>query len=134
MGALAIDDRKYARVLAKILPRVITNDEEHERMLAEVEKLMDKGEQRTPEQDAALELMVRLVQDYEEKHHPLPDPSPGEMLVYLMELRGLKQADMVPIFKSRGYVSDVIHGKRAISRGLARQLAGFFNVSADLFI
>ena len=61
MGALAIDDRKYARVLAKILPRVITNDEEHERMLAEVEKLMDKGEQRTPEQDAALELMVRLV-------------------------------------------------------------------------
>ncbi len=134
MGALAINDRKYARVLAKILPRVITNDEEHERMLAEVEKLMDKGEQRTPEQDAALELMVRLVQDYEEKHHPLPDPSPGEMLVYLMELRGLKQADMVPIFKSRGYVSDVIHGKRAISRGLVRQLAGFFNVSADLFI
>ena len=31
MGALVIDDRKYARVLAKILPRVITNDEEHER-------------------------------------------------------------------------------------------------------
>ena len=56
MGSLAIDDRKYARVLAKILPRVITNDEEHERMLAEVEKLMDKGAQRTPEQDAALEL------------------------------------------------------------------------------
>ena len=33
-----------------------------------------------------------------------------------MEQRGLKQADLVPIFKSRGYVSDVINGKRAISK------------------
>ena len=39
MGALVIDNRKYARVLAKVLPRVITTDEENERMLAEVEKL-----------------------------------------------------------------------------------------------
>ena len=42
MGALAIDDRKYARVLAKVLPRVITSGKEHARMLAEAEKLMDK--------------------------------------------------------------------------------------------
>ena len=100
----------------------------------EIENLMDQGEQRSPEQDAALELMVRLVQYYEEKHHPLPDASPSEVLTYLMEQRGLKQADLVPIFKSRGYVSDVIHGKRAISKAAARQLAAFFNVSAELFI
>jgi HTH-type transcriptional regulator/antitoxin HigA len=56
------------------------------------------------------------------------------MLAYLMEQRGLKQADLVPIFKSRGYVSDVINGKRAISKALAKQLAVFFNVSAGMFI
>jgi HTH-type transcriptional regulator/antitoxin HigA len=134
MGALVIDDRKYARVLAKVLPRVITTDEEHERMLAEVETLMDKGERRTAEEDAALELMVCLVKDYEEEHHPLADPTPQEMLVYLMEQRGLKQADLLPIFKSRGYVSDVINAKRGISKIHARQLAGFFKVSASLFI
>ena len=86
----------------------ITTAREHERTLAEVEKLMDERDQRTPEQDAALELMVRLVQDYEEKHHPVPDPSPAEMLAYLMEQGGLKQADLVPLFKSSGYVSDVL--------------------------
>ena len=134
MGALAIDDKKYARVLAKVLPRVITTDEEHERMLAAVEKLMDKSEHRTAEEDTALDLMVRLIKDYEEEHHPLPDPTPHEMLVYLMEQRGLKQADLLPIFKSRGYVSDVINEKRAISRSHARQLAEFFKVSANLFI
>ena len=134
MGALAIDDRKYARVLAKVLPRVIATAGEHERLLAEVETLMDKGEYRSKEEDAALDLMVRLIKDYEEAHHPLPDPSPHEMLAYLMEKRGLKQADLVPIFNSRGYVSDVINGKRAISRAHARRLADFFKVAADVFI
>src|ERR1700704_2211132 len=134
MGALVIDNKKYARVLAKVLPRVITTGEEHERLLAEVEKLMDKGERRTAEEDAALELMVRLIKDYEEEHHPLPDPSPHEMLVYLMEQWNLKQADLLPIFKSKGYASDVINGKRGISKVHAKQLAEFFKVSPNLFI
>ena len=72
--------------------------------------------------------------DYEEEHHPLPDPSPHEMLLYLMEQRGLKQADLLPIFKSRGYVSYVINAKRAIRKTHARQLAEFFKVSASVFI
>src|SRR5579863_2111244 len=134
MGALVIDNKKYARVLAKVLPKVIATDEEDERMLAAVEKLMDKGERRTPEEDAALELMVRLIKDYEEERHPLPDSSPREMLVYLMEQRGLKQADLLPIFKSRGYVSDVVHAKRAISKAHAKELAAFFRVSVNLFL
>jgi len=134
MGSLVIDNKRYGRVLAKVLPRVITTGEEHERMLAEVERLMDKGERRTAEEGAALDLMVRLIKDYEAEHHPLSDPSPHEMLVYLMEQRSLKQADLLPIFKSRGYVSDVINAKRGISKVHAKQLAEFFKVSASLFI
>jgi HTH-type transcriptional regulator/antitoxin HigA len=134
MGALVIDEKKYARVLAKVLPRVIGSDEEHERVLAEIEELMDRGERRTREEDTALDLMVRLIQDYERERHPLADPSPSEMLAYLMEKRGLRQVDLVPIIKSRGYVSDIVNGKRAISKAHARRLAEFFKVSADLFI
>jgi len=103
-------------------------------MLARVEGLMDRGERRTVEEDAALDLVVRLVTDYEEAHCPLPQPAPREMLLYLMEQRGLKQADLAPIFRSRGYVSDVVNGKRAISRSHARQLAEYFKVSVDLFV
>ncbi len=134
MGALTINEKKYGRVLARLLPRIITTEEEHERMLAEVEKLMDKGERRTAEQDAALDLMVRLIQDYDERNYPLPDPSPVEMLTYLLEQRGLKQADLEPVFKSKGYVSDVLNGRRAISKVLAKRLAAFFNVPVGLFI
>ena len=120
MGALTIDNKEYGRVLARVLPRVIETDEEHERLLGEVERLMDKAEHRTAEEDAALELMVRLIQDYDERHYPLPDPGPREMLLYLMEQRSLKRADLVPIFKSNGYVSDVVSGRRAISKARAK--------------
>jgi HTH-type transcriptional regulator/antitoxin HigA len=51
-----------------------------------------------------------------------------------MEQWSLKQADLLPIFKSRGYVSDVINAKRAISKAHAKRLAEFFRVSANLFI
>jgi HTH-type transcriptional regulator / antitoxin HigA len=103
-------------------------------MLAEVEKLMDKGENRAAEEDTALDLMVRLIKDYEAEHHALPDPSPHEMLVYLMEQRNLKQADLLPIFKSRGYASDVINARRGVSEVHTKHLAEFFKVSENLFI
>ena len=134
MGALLIDERKNARVLARVLPRVIASAAEHDRLLAEVEKLMDQGEHRSAEEDAALELMVRLIQDYEQTAHAMTEPTPKEMLVYLMEQKNLKQADLLPLFHSRGYVSDVVNGKRAISRVHARQLAEFFQVSAAVFL
>jgi HTH-type transcriptional regulator/antitoxin HigA len=134
MGALTFDNKEYGRVLARVLPRVIPTDEEHERLLGEVESLMDKGEHRTAEEDTALELIVRLIQDYDERHYPLPDPGPREMLVYLMEQRGLKQADLIPIFRSSGYVSDVVSGRRAISKARAKELAAFFKVSPEVFI
>ena len=51
---------------------------------------MDRAEGRTADEDAALDLMVRLIKGYEEEHHPLPYPSPHEMLVYLMEQRSWK--------------------------------------------
>ncbi|HTP89303.1 MAG TPA: hypothetical protein VMJ34_20275 [Bryobacteraceae bacterium] len=134
MGALVIDDKKYARVLARVLPRVITTKMDYEQTLSRVEGLMDKGERRTVEEDAALELMVRLIGAYENEHFPIPDVEPREMLAYLMEQRGLRQADLVPIFKSRGYVSEVLSGKRGISKAHARQLGEFFHLSADVFI
>jgi hypothetical protein len=67
--------------------------------------------------------VVRLIQDYDERNYPLPDPSPVEMLTYLLEQRGLKQADLEPVFRSKGCVSDVLNGRRAISKG-ACQTAG----------
>ncbi len=56
------------------------------------------------------------------------------MLCHLAEARGLRQSDLLPIFGSRGYASDVMNGKRGISKVKAEELAAFFRVSPELFL
>jgi HTH-type transcriptional regulator/antitoxin HigA len=51
-----------------------------------------------------------------------------------MEERNLRQADLLPVFGSRSVASDVLNGKRSISKAHARGLAQFFHVSPSLFI
>jgi antitoxin component HigA of HigAB toxin-antitoxin module len=68
MGSLTanIDEKRYGRLLAKTVPRVIATEEEHRRALTLVESLMEKGERNMSlEEDALLDLMTNLIRDYE---------------------------------------------------------------------
>ena len=104
-------------------------------MVAAVETLLDKGEQRlSPEESALLETMAILIQAYDDRHHPLPPVAPNKTLAYLMETSGLAPKDLLPVFGTRGRVSEVLNGKRSISKEQAKKLASVFKVAADLFI
>ena len=59
---------------------------------------------------------------------------PYEMLAYLMETSGRAAKDLLPVFGTRGRVSEVLNGKRSISKEQAKKLASLFKVSVDLFI
>ena len=103
-------------------------------MLALAERLIDKGANRTPEEDQLFELGARLNEDFEEEHYPIPDAPPHRILRFLMERNDLRQSDLPPIFGSRGYVSDVVNGKCAISKTHAKALGKMFHVSPEVFI
>ena len=129
----AIDRQKYGKLLARTLPAVIETETENEHFLTEIEKLIDK-DQRSAEEDKLLDLMTTLVEDFEEKNYPIPDAPPHEALRELMASRGLKQRDLLDIFGSDGIASEVVNGKRNISRAHAKSLAEYFHVPVDLFI
>jgi len=131
---LAINTRRYAKLLAETLPVVIETEAENERMLAKVENLIDKGEKLTAEEQALLRLMTHLIQDFEDRHYQLNASTPRGILLELMEARGVKASELWGVLGSRGTTSEVISGKRGISKAQARALAQFFNVSAELFI
>lgn len=104
-------------------------------MLAAIWELMKKGEGKlSAEELALLELMSVLVEHFEEEHYPIPDSPPHQILQHLMEARNIKQADLVGILGGRGRVSELVNGKRAISKTQAKALAHFFNVTAEHFI
>lgn len=131
---LIINTRRYAKLLAETLPVVIDTETENERMLAKVEKLIDKGEKLTAEEQALLRLMTHLIQDFEDRHYHLNASTPRGILLELMESRSVKPSELWGVLGSRGTTSEVISGKRGISKTQARALAQFFNVSAELFI
>jgi HTH-type transcriptional regulator/antitoxin HigA len=129
-----IDSRKYGRLLAKTLPAVIETEKEYERLLAEVKKLLRKGERISAEEEKLLDLMSVLIENYEDEHHPIPDAPPHAVLQMLMEDRNLRQKDRVHLLGSSGVASEAINGKRSISKTQAKALGKFFNVSPELFI
>jgi HTH-type transcriptional regulator/antitoxin HigA len=133
--AIAIDRKKYTQLLSQTRPARITNDIEYGRLLAETERLMDKAEEElSPEESTLLDLLVTLIDQYEEQRYLIAPASPHEVLHHLMEARGLTHKDVWPLFGSKGVASEVLNGKRAISKVQAKKLAEFFHVSPAVFI
>lgn len=129
------DPNAYANLLVEYLPGVIQTEAENEKALAIVLQLMKKGERgRSPEESRLLELLVTLVEDFEEKAYPLGSSNPAVALRELMNEHELKQTDMVEIFGSQGTVSLVLNGKREISKSQARKLSERFRLPIDIFI
>lgn len=129
-----IDSARYKRLLSQTMPVIIETEAENERMLKVIEKLMNAGENLSPEEEKLLKLLTRLVEDFEERYYHPRDATPLEVLQHLMESREVKQTNLWEVFGSKGIASEVLNGKRSISKAHARALANYFNVSADLFI
>jgi HTH-type transcriptional regulator/antitoxin HigA len=134
MSTATIDDRKYQKLLDRALPVVIRSETEYRRLMKAVEELIEMPEQKlTAEEGRLLELLSMLLEEYEDRVRPLPKTDPGKMLAHLLEERGLKAADLAAILpKSR--VSEIVGGRRAISKDQAKGLAEFFRVPVELFL
>ena len=133
---LTFNQSQYTELLIKYQPKVIETEQEYRQALAVVEHFVFKKE-RSLEELALYDLALMLVKDYESKICPMDDwrtQSPTEMLQYLLESSGKKQSDLVGIIGSSGIVSEVVNGKRSISKSQAKKLGEMFQVSPSLFI
>jgi HTH-type transcriptional regulator / antitoxin HigA len=129
------DPQAYANLLVEYLPGVIRSEKENEKAIEMAGRLMRKGKRsRSPEENRLLELLVTLIEDFEEKAYPMGPSNPAVALRELMREHNLKQTDMVDIFGSQGTVSQVLNGKREISKSQARKLSERFRLSIDVFI
>jgi HTH-type transcriptional regulator/antitoxin HigA len=134
MGVTTIDDKRYAMLLARTRPRVIESDEELYRAASLLEQLDFAKRELTAEQRTLQKLLAQLIQNYDDARHAMPKVTPNEALAILMEQQGLRQIDLVELVGSRGMVSDILSGRRGISKAVAVRLAERFHVSVDLFL
>lgn len=92
------------------------------------------GDDESHELIGLLDLVAKLVQEYENEKVVIPDAAPGEVLRFLMAQNGLSQADLADVLGGQSIVSAVLSGKRQINARQAKALAIRFSVAAESFI
>jgi HTH-type transcriptional regulator / antitoxin HigA len=127
-----IDEKAYRQLIAKSLPHVIHTEEENERYVAELEALHSR-EQLTPEEEQLAELLTLLIEDFESRNYQIQAAEPVEIVCELMDANGLKQADLIDVFGTRSIASEVLSGKRDLSKTHIEKLSQRFHVSPEVF-
>ena len=134
-----LNKKNYLQLLdtIQIIPKIVETEAEYEEYLAVTENLIAKKDSRTQEETTLFRLLVKLIEDYEEQVYSLNDwgnLAPHEILQHLLESSNTKQIDLVGIIStSKGLISSIVNGKRAISKEQAKKLAIYFKVSPSLF-
>jgi HTH-type transcriptional regulator/antitoxin HigA len=115
--------------------QAITSERHYRAMVGFMNGLLDEiGDRESHPLMGLLDIVTVFVADYEERHEPIPQGSPAEVLRFLMDQHDLKQADLAELFGAQSNVSEVLSGKREINARQARALASRFGVSTAAFV
>ncbi|MCQ5472821.1 HTH-type transcriptional regulator/antitoxin HigA [Pantoea sp. AN62] len=110
----------------KIKP--IHNEADYEAALAAVSPLFDNEPEPGTEAGDFLEVMILLIEKYEQEHYPIEAPDPVEAIKFRMEQMGLTAKDLVPAIGRQNRVYEVLNNKRALTLPMIRNLHNMFNI------
>ena len=98
----------------------IRNDDDLKAVFRRLESIF-QAEEQTPEADER-DVLVTLVEAYENKHHDFGPADPIEAIKFRMEQQGLTARDLEPFIGPSGRVSEVLNRKRHLSRQMIKRL------------
>ena len=107
----------------------IKTERDYRTALKEIERLWD-AKPNTPKGDR-LEVLVTLVEAYEQKHYKVEPPDPVEAIKFRMEQLGLKSSDLAKILGGRSRVSEVLNRKRKLTVDMMRSLRKRLDIPAE---
>jgi len=111
---------------------VITSDaqlDEYTNALIELEERRDLSS----DDRQYARLLAALIEKYENEHYPIAAAAPENILSELIEQNGLRQRDLVPLLGTESVVSEIVNGKRPLSRTHIEKLSRKFRVSPAVF-
>jgi len=110
----------------------IKTENDYLNTLNEIEKIID-AKRDTPEGDK-LDILVTLVEAYEENNYQILPPDPVEAIIHQMESQGLSRKDLEPLIGSRARVSEILNRKRSLSLNMIRKLQKGLGISAEILV
>ncbi len=107
----------------------IKNERDYEAALAEIEFLW--GADEGSEQGDKLDILLVLVEAYENKYHQISPPDPVEAIKFRMEQMNLSRKDLEPYLGGRGRVSEILNHRRALSIKMIRALHASLSIPLE---
>ena len=112
----------------------VHTEEDYERATATIDVLLDEiGDNENHPLADVLNYLSDQVKVYEDEHFSIPKAEPHNVLRFLMEQHGLRQEDLGDC-APQSRISEILAGKRSISKEVAKRFARQFNVHADIFL
>ena len=112
--------------------KAIKTKADHRAALKEIEALM-AAERDTPEGER-LDVLVTLVEAYENKHYPLDLPDPVEAIKFRMEQKGMTPKDLVPMIGRINRVYEVLSRRRPLTLAMIHRLHRDLGIPAESLI
>jgi HTH-type transcriptional regulator/antitoxin HigA len=110
----------------------IKSERDYRTAMKLIDALID-ARPNTPDGDR-LEILVTLVDAWEEKHHPIDPPDPVEAIRFAMEQRGMTRHDLEPLIGSRARVAEILNYKRTLTLPMIRRLHEGLGIPAEVLI
>jgi HTH-type transcriptional regulator / antitoxin HigA len=115
-------------------PRIIKTEEQYLSYLNEVERLAAQDPDPASAEGGHLELLAKLVEDYEKTRFKFRKPGPVEAILFRMEEQGLRQKDIAEILGGKNRASEILSGKRGLTVPMIRALHEKLAIPPELLI
>ena len=113
--------------------KIIKNKTQYNQYSKKLEELLDSGSKSKAINDE-IDLLTLLIETWDEARNTFEDLDPIELLRSLMTDHNMKAKDLVDLLEiSKGYVSDILHYKKGLSKDVIRKLAERFKISQEAF-
>lgn len=114
--------------------KVIKSKPEHNDAMVVLEKLLEQEIEPGSKLENDVDVLVTLIEAYENKNFPMSMPTPIEAIKFRMEQQNLIQKDLVPYIGSSPKVSEVLRGKRPLSLSMIRKLSKGLEIPLQVLI
>jgi HTH-type transcriptional regulator/antitoxin HigA len=112
--------------------RPIRSKRDHAEALKAVERLW--GAKAGTRHGDRLDVLVTLIEAYEEEHYPIDPPDPIEAIKFRMEQQGQTRRDLEEIIGTRTRIAEVLNRKRGLSIAMIRRLNERLGIPAEVLI
>jgi HTH-type transcriptional regulator/antitoxin HigA len=112
--------------------RPIKTEQDYYKALERLEQIFD-APVNSQEGDEA-EILSLLIDNYENKFHPVEAPDPIEAIKIRMKEMNIRQKDLVGIIGGKSRVSEVLNKKKRLTVEMIRKLEKLLNISASILV